>query len=485
MIHVDDQAGTAPAGTTGFVVPPAAKWTFFILFAMNMLDYIDRWALSGVIGEIKREFGQSDEAIGSLNMYFLISYSLLSPLMGWAGDRYRRTWLLAGGVAVWSLATVGTGLATDFHHLKIARSVLGIGEATYGVLAPTILMDLYPRERRSRILSGFYLAMPIGYALGVIFGGMIAKYTGHWRLAFFIVGVPGFIAAVAALFLPEPIRGLSEGVDPNRLKSHETAGPTRADYRDLAVNSSFTYVVLGLAAYTFAFGGLAYWLPEYLERVKGWPKVPTTILVAGTGLTAALVGMSGGGWIADRMARTNPKALFLVSGVSMLLAVPCVVLGLYSRHYVTVAFWLFLAQALLFANTGPSNAVIANVIAPNLRATAYAICTFAIHFLGDVWSPRLMGYVSDLCGKPDTMASGLGSFLRAVDALPVDRLNETTGKIEPSNLSAGMLVVVPAIILGGIVLLAGARHLPREMALMSARLKARPEGAATPADGLA
>ncbi len=475
MIHVDDQAGTAPSGAS-FVVPPAAKWTFAVLFAMNMLDYIDRWALSGVVGEIKKEFKVSDEALGSLNMYFLISYSVLSPFMGWAGDRFRRTWLLAGGVAVWSLATIGTGLSTDFHHLKIARSILGIGEATYGVLAPTILMDLYPRERRARILSGFYLAMPIGYALGVIFGGLIAKATGNWRMAFFIVGVPGFIAAVAALFLPEPVRGLSEGVDPKRLKAHEKAGASWADYRDLAVNSSFTYVVFGLAAYTFAFGGLAYWLPEYLERVKGWEKAPTVLMLGLTGLFAALVGMSGGGWIADRMAKTNPKALFTVSGVSMLLSIPCIILGLYSRHYATVIFWLFLAQALLFANTGPSNAVIANVIAPNMRATAYAITTFAIHFLGDVWSPRLMGYVSDLCGKPDTMASGFGKILRAVDALPVEHKDAVTGAIERTNLSAGMLIVVPAVLLGGIVLLAGARHLPREMALMLARLKAAPEG---------
>jgi hypothetical protein len=159
----------------------------------------------------------------------------------------------------------------------------------------------------------------------------------------------------------------------------------------------------------------------------------------------------------------------------MLLAVPCIVLALYARHHWSVIFFLFWAEALMFANTGPANAIIANVVAPNMRATAYAISTFAIHFLGDVWSPRLMGFVSDLCGKPDMMASGFGSVLRAVDAVPVGRKNPLTGVMEYTNLAAGMFVVVPAVALGGVVLLAGARHLPREMALMLARLKAAPE----------
>jgi MFS family permease len=445
-------------------LPRWAAWTFAILFAMNMLDYIDRWALSAVIPQIQAEFAIKDSPAGMLNMYFLISYSLISPLMGWYGDRVRRTWLLAGGVGLWSLATVGTGLVRNYQELCLARSLLGIGEATYGVLAPTILMDLYPREKRSRVLSGFYLAMPVGYALGVILGGRIAAATGNWRTAFFIVGAPGLLAAISALFLSEPIRGTSEGVDPERLRAHEQAGASREDYVDLMVNSSYTYVVFGLASYTFAFGGLAFWLPSYLERVKGWPKTKTVDLLGVTGLFAAIVGMWGGGWLADRLSKRNPKALFQVSGVSMLLAVPCILIGLSAQTTGLIITALFLAQALMFANTGPSNAVIANVVAPNMRATAYAVCCFAIHFLGDVWSPWLMGKVSDLCGQADTMASSFGRILRAIGAVPV----------EGRNLSAGMLVVVPAVLLGGVVLLAGTRHLPREMSLMLAKLKAAP-----------
>lgn len=453
-----------PASTS---VPAITTLTFVVLFAMNMLDYTDRWAISGVLTHLQKDLNINDAEAGALNMYFLVSYSLISPLMGWAGDRTRRTRLLALGVGVWSLATVGTGMARNFTELRIARSFLGIGEATYGVLAPALLMDLYPRSRRSRILAWFYLGMPLGYALGVLLGSWISDATGNWRLAFLIVGSPGLAAAGASLFLPEPIRGGNEGVDLERVREHDKAGVTWADYLDLSVNSSYTYAVFGMAAYTFAFGGMAYWLPKYLEQVKGFSHVNAGNVVAFTGLPAAILGMSGGGWLADFLAKKNPKALFHVSGTSMLLAVPCIILGLYSHSSVAIVVWLLLAQMLLFANTGPSNAVVANVVDPKMRATAYAILVFAIHFLGDVWSPMLMGWVSDLCGKADTMASPIGHALAAIGAIPV----------EGKNLTAGMLIVVPTVILGGTVLLAGARHLPREMALMLARLKAAPNSA--------
>jgi MFS family permease len=386
--------------------------------------------------------------------------------MGYLGDRMKRTYLLAIGVGIWSLATIGTGLAQDLNHLRAARSILGIGEATYGVLAPSILMDLFDRSKRARILSTFYMAMPIGYVLGLVLGGTIANATGNWRIAFFVVGIPGLLAAVGALFMPEPVRGQSEGFDVDRLAADQKIPATAADYRDLAVNSSYTYTVFGLAAYTFAFGGLAYWLPTFLQRVRGIPAEQALLMVGLTGLFAALIGMSAGGILADRLSKKNPSALFLVSGTSMLLAVPCVIVGLMATNSVLIVIFLFLAQALLFANTGPSNAVIANVVLPKMRAVAYAINTFFIHMLGDVWSPWLMGTVSDEMGKHTLVDSSIGRFLQQIGFPPVTLDGRTT------NLGAGMLIVVPAIVLGGLVLLAGMRHLPREMELMRRRLQA-------------
>jgi MFS family permease len=443
-----------------------ARFLFAVLFAMSLLDWIDRWTLTGVLPVLQKDLGIGDAEAGSLSAFFLISYCVVSPVMGYLGDRVKRTRLLAVGVGVWSLATIGTGLAQDLGHLRLARSVLGIGEATYGVLAPAMLMDVFDRSRRARVLSLFYMAMPIGYVLGLTIGGTIAERTGSWRLPFFIVGLPGLLAAVAALWFPDPVRGQSEGYDLERLKADERVPATAADWRDLAVNSSYTYTVFGLAAYTFAFGGLAYWLPSFLQRARGIPAEQALLMVGLTGLFAALIGMSAGGWAADRLSRKNPAALFLVSGTSMLLAVPCIVAGLAVTNTVGIVVFLFLAQALMFANTGPANAVIANVVLPKMRAAAYAINTFFIHMLGDVWSPWLMGTVSDEFGKPSMAATPVGAALAAIGFGPVELDGRAT------NLGAGMLVVVPAVLLGGGVLLAGMRHLPREMALMQARLRA-------------
>ncbi|MBV8553997.1 MAG: MFS transporter, partial [Planctomycetaceae bacterium] len=238
MLHAGDEVGSE----TG---PPAAtpRWagtTFAVLFAMNLLDYLDRNVLMSMQPQIKGEFHISNEQWGLLASIFLVSYSVVSPAMGWLGDRYRRTWLLGLGVGVWSVATIGSGLARNFGHLALARSVLGVGEATYGVIAPTLLLDLFARHQRARLLSAFYLAMPLGSALGLKLGAYVAtRYD--WHMAFFVAGVPSLLAALVALVLPEPVRGASEKVSVDRLRAHERAGATREDYLDLMVNASYTY----------------------------------------------------------------------------------------------------------------------------------------------------------------------------------------------------------------------------------------------------
>jgi predicted MFS family arabinose efflux permease len=467
VIHVDGETGPAKAPLSASA-PRWALTTFVVLFLMNLLDYTDRWVLSAVLPQIQDDLRISNEQAGWLYSWFLISYTLVSPFMGYAGDRMRRTWLLGLGVGVWSLATVGSGLAQNYSQLRLARAFLGIGEATYGVIAPTILMDLFSREKRARVLSAFYIAMPLGGALGMSLGGAIGKHHG-WHVAFFVVGIPGFLAALTALVLPEPVRGASEGVDVERLKVHERAGASREDYLDLMVNSSYTYSVLGMAFYTFAIGGLAYWLPTFLTVTKGIEQVRATSLLGVTTLLAAVLGMSAGGWLADRLAKSNPRALFIVPGVALIAAVPFVLLAIYGRTEPAIYAGIFFSEALMFINTGPCNAVIANVVMPNMRSAAYAVAIFAVHVLGDIWSPTLMGWVADTFGQRDAMSTVFGQALAAIGALPTVRPGR-----DPENLTAGMLVVVPAILLAGAVLLAGARHLPREMSLMLAKLKAMP-----------
>jgi MFS family permease len=466
--YTDDAIGTATIPPRKDPTSRLAWVTFAVLFFMNLLDYTDRWVLAGMLPKVSDDLRLDDFHAGLLATWFLASYALVGPLMGFAGDRFKRTRLLAIGVGIWSVATICSGLAQTYGQLSMARALLGVGEAVNGVITPTILMDLFPREKRARVLSYFYLAMPLGGALGLTLGGYVAEHYG-WHVAFFIVATPGLFAALATAFLPDPVRGQSEGVDAVKLLAHEQAGASREDYIDLMVNSSFTYSVLGMAFYTFAIGGLAYWLPTFLIRDKVMDPVASNFWLGIMTLFAAISGMSAGGWLSDRLAKISSRALFLVPGVAMLGSVPFILLVVYAKTPALIFAGVFFAEALMFINTGPCNAVIANVVMPNMRAAAYSVAIFAVHFLGDIWSPTLMGWVSSTFGQSDAMASIFGQFLQGIGALPSVREGQL-----PRNLTAAMLVVIPAVVLSGIVLLAGARHLPREMALMLAKLKANP-----------
>ncbi len=469
-----DEIDGAPKAAVDGVLPRMAMVTFVVLFAIHLLDYLDRNILTSLQPQIRDSIAglngkDSNEKWGLLATVFLVSYSAFSPVTGWLGDRYRRTWLLAAGIGVWSLATLGSGLARDYGHLVLARSFLGIGEATYGVIAPTILIDLFRRDRRSSLMSAFYLAMPLGSAMGIVLGPTIAKHFGGWHNAFFFVGAPGLLAALVVFFLPEPVRGATEGIDPGRLKEHEQAGATKEDYIDLMVNSSYTYSVFGMAAYTFAIGGMLIWIPPYLFNTRHFDQERASQLLAGTTFLAAVIGMLTGGWLADRLAKTRPQALFLVPGVSMLASIPFVIAALMSTSEPVIFASTFAAETLMFVNTGPCMAIIANVVQPNLRAAALAISYAAVHFLGDIWSPWLIGKAADMFGDPETMNTSIGRALKAIGAVPT----QVPGH-KPENLVAGLLILIPALLLSGIVFLAGARHLPREMALMQAKLKAPP-----------
>lgn len=456
------------AGPMSAIGRRAIAFAFAALFLMNLLDYMDRNILYAVLKQIRVEFGLTDLRSGNLAMYFLVSYSVVSPLMGRLGDTGDRNRLLFLGVSVWSIATIGSGLARNYDQLVLARCFLGIGEATYGAIAPALLMDLFSRESRARAMSAFYLAMPLGSALGLALGGTLAKRWGDWRAPFFLVGVPGLLVAFAALFLPQPIRGASEGLDWKTLRASERRKATREDYARLFANRSYLHVVLGMSAYTFAIGGMLVWIPTFLSNTRGMDQETASQRLGLITFAAAVVGMGLGGWAADSWAKSNPKALFLVPGISMLASIPFVLIGLLSKTPSWIFAGIFFAETFMFVNTGPCNAIISNVVAPNFRALAYATAVFAIHFLGDVWSPSLMGYVSDAFARPEALTEPVGRFLTALGALP------TIGpeaNARPQNLLAGLLPTVPALAVSACFLLTGARRLPADSQAMLDRFR--------------
>jgi predicted MFS family arabinose efflux permease len=483
MISVPPAASSSrPAGLPpppGVLVPRWAWAAVALFFAMNLLDAVDHWLLAAVLPQVSDDLKISEAQAGWLSTVLLLGLAAASLPVGYLADRLRRPRLLALGFAVWSMATVATGLARSYDQIQAARALVGIGGATFEVVALTILMDAFPRTRRARALAVFFLAVPLGAALGLSVGGAFARVT-TWQTAFLAVGGPGLALALVSLALPDPVRGTSEGgIDAERLRLHERVGPSQEDYVDMMVNSSYTYSVFGITFSSFTLAGLVYWSPTFLTIAKGMTTVQAEAPLGLTLLGAAILGTIAGGWLADWASRTNPRALFIVPGLGMLAAIPFVLATIYGRTPVWIFGGLFLAEGVIFMSVVPCYTIIATVVMPNMRAVACGAALASIHLLGDLWSPTLMGWAVDTFGQEDSMATIFGKALTALGATPVVQPGR-----DPENLTAGMLVVIPALLISGIVLLSGSRHLPREMALMLAKLRATPSRRIPPKRGV-
>jgi MFS family permease len=440
-----------------------------LLFIMNLLDSVDRWLLAAVLPGVRLELNLSVSQAGWLWTLVLLSVAITSAVFGFVVDRFSRPRLLAVGFALWSLATVATGLARTNEQMQLARVGVGIGEAISSLIAVVLIMDAFPRQIRTRALAAYFVAMPLGAAVALSFGAALARVT-TWQVAFLAAGAPGLALALLALALPDPTRGISEGVDSERLRLHEKVGASPEDYTDLMVNSSYTYSLFGITFSWFALAGVIYWSRPFLTVDK---KLPEGLVDSALGicfLAGAIVGTLLGGLLAERaLLQRNVRALFIVPGAAMLAAISFILLGIYAQPALLVLGGLTLAVGVTFLNVVPCYTILSTVAMPNMRGVACGVALAAINLLGAIWSPTLMGWVADTFGQRDAMATGFGRALDALGAHPVALPGN-----DPQNLRAAMLVVVPALLIAGCVLLAGARHLPREIALMNAKLRATP-----------
>ena len=272
-----------------------------------------------------------------------------------------------------------------------ARTSVGIGEATFSAVSPTVLADAFPKNSRGRVLSLFYLAIPAGSALGYILGGILGENFG-WRVAFLIVGIPGLILSIPLWMLNEPARVGSEAISANK-------NPGIRDYIYLLENRSFILNTLAMAAMTFAMGGLAQWMPTYFYRVHQVDLAKANTIFGGVIVIAGILGTLAGGWIGDALERKKKtKGYLLISGLGLLLGSPVAFYALISNSFPLAMGAMFVAAFLLFLNTGPLNTVLVNVTNPNVRSMAFAVNIFFIHALGDALSPALIGWLSDLRG---------------------------------------------------------------------------------------
>lgn len=360
-------------------------WTALILLtALNLLNYIDRSVLFAVQPLVQNEFHVSNAQIGYLTSAFLGFYMIAAPFTGPLADRYSRRLIIFFGAIFWSALTLLTAVTHTYWELLVRHTLVGIGEATFVTIAPTFVADLFPEHKRGRIFGIFYLAIPVGTAAGYILGGNLGATHG-WRFPFYIAAAPGFLLALALLFIPEPERGHFDSVQ-------ET--PERGTLRGLTHNPAFWTATLGMAAMTFALGGIQVWMPTFLSRVRGYTLESANytfgLIVVVDGIVASLAG----GWLGDYLLPRMKGAYYFVSAVSMALGVPFMIVALFNPGR-----WMLpaiaIAAFLLLFNTSPLNAAVVNSVGAHIRATAIAFNIFILHFLGDVPSPTMMGWVAD------------------------------------------------------------------------------------------
>lgn len=377
-----------------------------ILTGLNLLNYLDRTVLAAVLPRVQKELNLDDLQAGMLATAFLIGYFATSPIFGALADRasassrfLSRTSLMTVGVLIWSVATYASGRTHGFYSMLAARALVGVGEASYASVAPALIDDMAGAGEKGRKLAVFYLAIPVGSALGYLAGGFLESHFG-WRSAFSAVGIPGVVLALSCLLIAEPQRIGGVATRRNEPGLLRMLAP-------LARERLYVRAVLGYCAYTFALGGFSYWAPKYINQRYGTELDHANYIFGLLLVVAGAIGTGIGGAWGDRAARKALGATPLdespasrlkaargqlwVCGVTSLLGTPFAAACLLSRSAGGFFALIFVCEIALFLSTSPINAVLLQSIPAHLRASAMAISIFAIHLLGDLWSPPLIG----------------------------------------------------------------------------------------------
>jgi MFS family permease len=359
---------------------------------MNLLNYLDRFVPSAVKDLFKEDLHLTDAQTSLPLTAFIVVYMLASPVFGTLADRFSRRALIAAGVALWSLATAAAALATGFWTFLLARAFVGIGEAAYATIAPALIADFYPPERRNRIMTVFYVAIPVGAALGFTLGGIAGSAWG-WRAAFLLCGLPGIAIALLTFSIREPGRGTFDA-GPN------TAPPSWAEaFAVLRRSPSYVNAVAGYTAVTFAAGGMADWFPTFLSRHRDMDLAAAGSLVGTVTVVGGLAGTACGGLLADFLERHTRQPYLALSGLSMLPATAFAALALVVHGKAAIAGCILGAQFFLWFYNGPINAILANSVPSVMVARAFAVSILSIHMFGDAISPPIIGAISDATGS--------------------------------------------------------------------------------------
>jgi MFS family permease len=362
-----------------------------VLVLVYTFNFIDRQIVGILAVPIKADLNLSDTQLGLMGgLAFALFYTALGIPVAMLADRKNRTWIMTIALTVWSLMTAVCGLAQNFWQLFLARLGVGIGEAGGVAPAYSLISDYYPSNQRARALSVYSFGIPIGSALGILFGGYIATHV-DWRFAFFAVGLAGIlIAPIFKLTVAEPPRGQ---FDTAAAPDHSFS--VRQILSVLAGKSSFWTMSLGAAASSMMGYGLFFWLPSYFVRSYELSLLDASVFYAGILLLGGIAGTWLGGVLADRLGEKNRSAYVLVPAVAFLLTIPFYVLTISSSTLLVTFLALLVPTALGLAWLGPVLSAMQHIVKPHIRATTSAIFLFINNLVGIGAGTVALGIISD------------------------------------------------------------------------------------------
>ncbi|XP_033833895.1 sphingosine-1-phosphate transporter SPNS2 isoform X2 [Periophthalmus magnuspinnatus] len=379
-----------------------------ILTFGNILNYMDRYTVAGVVQDIQKHFDKTDSGVGLLQTVFICSFMVAAPIFGYLGDRFNRKVILSCGIFFWSIVTLlSSFISKEYYWLFVlSRGLVGIGESSYSSISPTIIGDLFTNNSRTMMLSVFYLAIPLGSGLGYILGSSAKVAAGDWHWALRVSPMLGITAGTLILvFVPEPKRGSAD----QRGGRIRTRTSWCCDMKALAKNRSYVFSSLASAAVSFATGAFGMWIPSYLTRAQEVQKTAmpcdkneicnsTDSMIFGaitcvTGLLGVVIGAATTRLCRQKTERADP----LVCAVSMLGSAIfiCLIFVVAKKSIIGAYVCIFIGETLLFLNWAITADILMFVVIPTRRATAVAFQGFISHLLGDAGSPYLIGLISD------------------------------------------------------------------------------------------
>ncbi len=462
-----DMSDIAPSAGAGLGVNKKsasryAAYVFWIMFSINLLNYLDRYVFTGAANIIAKELGLGIDQVGFLATAFVFVYAVGTLPLGIWADRWNRKNIVAICVTIWSLTTVFTAIANGFVGLFISRMVLGIGEAGYYPACTAFLSDYYSRTKRAQVMSRWTAGSLIGLMIGFIAGGVVAGLGyGMWRVAFLFTGIPGLVLAFLAYRLREPRRNQADEeaveLDPHSAVNevevvdapHATAVPRnvlRQFGRLFQIRTLVVLIVMQIFAF-FSQGAAVVYLPIYLQQkdTLGLSSGLASILAGGVVVIAGIVGLLVGGYMSDALNRRYAGARVLVCGIGFLLCAPAFALSV-TIHSVAIFITCFFITAMLInVYNGPSTAATQDVVPSVLRASAVALSLLLAHLLGDAFAPSLIGVLAK--GFDPTHG---GHFAK---------------NMAGGDLSMALLITcVPTLIVAGLVGIFGARWMKNDIA---------------------